>query len=430
MNGAESGPALPRYHALDALRAVMMLLGLVLHTSINYLPAIPESANWPYQDARTSLMFGWLIAFIHIFRMPVFFVVAGFFGAFVYGRRGARGFMRHRFARVGVPLLFAWPVLYAVLVGSAPYAQAFTAAPPPHPEIGIGAGLLHLWFLYHLLIFCVAAVLVDGGALRRAPAAWRERCLEAFDRLVHRGRGIIALAGASFLLLMPMESWHFDTASSLLPGAHVLAGYGVFFAFGWLLFLRRRLVEEFEARGWTYFGAGFVFHGVYLFLFDQGFPDPTNPEKALLAHPMYSSLHAAGLTDAAAAGTHAAAMAALALSIWLLIYGFLGLFLRYFGQPSAVWRYMADASYWMYLVHLPLAIWLPVLLGGQPLPVGLKFGLSLAGVTALTLSTYHYLVRSTFVGHWLNGRRHPRTLPWRSASAATEGAQTPGGNAA
>lgn len=424
MNGRDSTEALPRYHALDALRAVMMLLGLVLHTAISYLPAIPASANWPYQDARTSLVFAWLIAFIHIFRMPVFFVVAGFFGAVVHGKRGTAGFLRHRFARIGVPLLCAWPVLYAVLVGSAPYAQSFTAAPPPHPEIALGVDLLHLWFLYYLLLFCGIAALACR-ALRHAPAGWQERWRRAFDGLVERRWGIVVLGGISAPLLMPMESWHFDTASSPLPAPHVVAGYGVFFAFGWLLFQRRQLVEGFPARAWMYCGAGFAAHGVYLVLFDQGFPDPTNPDKVLLAHELYAPLHAAGLTDAAAAGTHVAAMAALALSIWLLIYGFVGLCLRYLGGPNAVWRYLSDASYWMYLVHLPLAVWLPVLLRNQPLPAALKFGLSLAGVTALTLISYHYFVRGTVIGWWLNGRREPRIVPWRSAEAGTEGAQTP-----
>ena len=410
---------------MDALRAVMMLLGLVLHTAVNYLPAIPESANWPYRDAQTSLVFGWLIAFIHIFRIPVFFAVAGFFGAFVYGRRGVRGFLRHRFARVGVPLLCAWPILYAVLVGSAPYAQAFTAAPPPHPEIAPGVDLLHLWFLYHLLILCCAAPLVAGVA-QRAPAFVRERSLRAFAGLVRRWWGFVLPAGVSALLLLPMESWHFDTDGGLFPSPHLLAGYGVFFGFGWLLFHRRELLERFEACAWRHFGAGFLCHGFYLVLFDQGYPDPTNPGKALLTHPMYESLHGAGLTEAAAAGTHALAMVFLALSVWLLLYGFLGLFLRHLGRPSPTWRYLADASYWMYLIHVPFSIWVPVLLAGQPLSAGLKYSVSLAIVTAITLITYHYLVRCTFIGAALNGRRHPRVAPWSTSVPAAGDAPTSG----
>ena len=405
-----------RWHSLDALRATMMLLGLVLHTAINYLPAIPENANWPYQDAATSLVLAWLIAFIHMFRMPTFFVVAGFFAAFVYQRRGPRAFLRHRLSRLGVPLLCAWPILYAVLVGSAPYAQAFTAAPPPHPEIAPGVDLLHLWFLYQLLAFCAAAVLL-APAVRRVPAHWRARFLDAFERQIDRPSGVAGLAAVSSLLLLPMETWHFDTASSLFPAPHVLGGYAVFFAFGWLV-STRPVIEGFRARAWTHFGAGFVFHGAYLFLFDQGYPDPTAPGKELLRHPMYAALHDAGLTDAAATGTHVLAIVCLALAVWLLVRGFLGLFLRYLERPSAGWRYVADASYWMYLVHLPLAVWLPVLLGRQPLPAELKFALALGGVAAVTLLTYHFLVRSTFIGASLNGRRYPRVAPWRTVPEA------------
>lgn len=34
-----SSPTFGRYHSLDALRATMMLLGLVLHTAICFSPA-------------------------------------------------------------------------------------------------------------------------------------------------------------------------------------------------------------------------------------------------------------------------------------------------------------------------------------------------------------------------------------------------------
>ena len=58
-------PQLSPYHSLDRLRAVMLLLGLVLHTAINYL------------DLQSSRFFEHLATFIHSFRMPVFFVISG-----------------------------------------------------------------------------------------------------------------------------------------------------------------------------------------------------------------------------------------------------------------------------------------------------------------------------------------------------------------
>lgn len=413
MPGIESRPALRRYHALDSLRATMMLLGLVLHTSVNYLPLIPDSANWPYQDERTSVAFGWLIAFIHIFRMPVFFMVAGFFAAYLFQTRGAKAFLRHRLSRIGLPLLCSWPVLYAVLVGSAPYAQIFTAAPPPHQEIAPGLSLLHLWFLYHLLLFCFCAVFV-APLVDRLPSKWREQFLDVFERMVPGASGIVVLSVVSSAMLMPMKTWHFDSATSMLPPPHVLGGYGLLFAFGWFVFMRRQMLEGFKSRAWTHFGAGFFFHGVYLFLFDQGYPNPMTPDKALLTSPMYAIFHDADLTAEAATATHVLAIASLALSVWFLTYGFFGLFLRYLGRPSNSWRYVADASYWMYIVHLPFAVWLPVLLADRPFPAGVKFGLALLGVAAICLVSYHYLVRSTFIGRGLNGRRYPRVAPWRA----------------
>jgi hypothetical protein len=40
-----------------------------------------------------------LVALIHAFRMPVFFIVAGFFAAMLVQRRGRSGLLKHRFRR-------------------------------------------------------------------------------------------------------------------------------------------------------------------------------------------------------------------------------------------------------------------------------------------------------------------------------------------
>ena len=67
-----------RYYAFDSLRAFMMLLGLVLHTALGYTTGSPSDMELPYQDVQTSRFFDGLVSFIHIFRMPTFFVMSGF----------------------------------------------------------------------------------------------------------------------------------------------------------------------------------------------------------------------------------------------------------------------------------------------------------------------------------------------------------------
>ena len=97
--------------------------------------------------------------------------------------------------------------------------------------------------------------------------------------------------------------------------------------------------------------------------------------------------------------------------MWLLTYGLFGLFLRYMSHPSPRWRYMADASYWIYIVHVPFVMLLPLLFANVPAPGIVKVALVVAMATGLILVSYRYLVRSTFIGEQLNGRRYPRAAP-------------------
>ena len=406
-------PQLPRYHSLDALRAIMMLLGLVLHTCVNYLPFIPDRANWPYQDAQASNFFGWLIVFIHSFRMPTFFVVAGFFAAFLCDARGIRAFLRHRLSRIGGPLVGGWLVLYPLLVAGMLYARGHTAASNPAP-LDLSPSLFHLWFLYHLLIFCSAGALLSF-LVRRIDVTLRERVLDLFQHIVHRRYGPVVFAALSCLPLYLMESWHYDDSSALVPPVRLLAVYGLFFTFGWLIYQRREVLPGFKPGAWKYVGAGLFFHAVFLFFYDQGFS--AIPGKPLMTLPLYDFFRARGLADAAAVGTHVVVTVALALMTWFLVYGFLGLFLRYLERPSRYVRYLADASYWMYIVHILPVVVLPTLFADWQVASGVKFSLVLGMTVVITLLTYHYFVRGTCIGARLNGRRYPRVAPWREVPA-------------
>jgi peptidoglycan/LPS O-acetylase OafA/YrhL len=78
-----------------------------------------------------------------------------------------------------------------------------------------------------------------------------------------------------------------------------------------------------------------------------------------------------------------------------------------------VLRYLSDSSYYIYLAHVPLLLFLQVAFATVPLHWTVKFPLILViGLTVLLMS-YHYLVRPTFVGELLNGRRYRRRKgPW------------------
>jgi hypothetical protein len=73
----------------------------------------------------------------------------------------------------------------------------------------------------------------------------------------------------------------------------------------------------------------------------------------------------------------------------------------------------------MYLVHIPIVWGLQASMLRWPVHWTIKFVLvvSIAGV--LLLASYHYLVRSTFVGKFLNGRKYERALPVVSATPST-----------
>ena len=66
-----------RYHDLDFVRAAAMLLGLLLHVCIFFMP--PEKYFWASGDYNGDVLNSQFLSFIHLFRMQLFFLLAGFF---------------------------------------------------------------------------------------------------------------------------------------------------------------------------------------------------------------------------------------------------------------------------------------------------------------------------------------------------------------
>lgn len=129
-----------RYHGLDLLRGVAMLLGLLFHANMVYLdPEIfyefgfAPGVNAPEVEDWIAILTIW----IHAWRMPLFFLLAGFFAVMIIERKGAANFLKDRTLRLGGVLVV--------------FVLFFNFALDQH-----WGQLDHLWFIWVLLIYCVA----------------------------------------------------------------------------------------------------------------------------------------------------------------------------------------------------------------------------------------------------------------------------------
>jgi len=97
-----------RYHDLDALRSCAMLLGIVIHGLLSFvpipLPMVPQDIN------QSPEIYGYIFNFIHGFRMQLFFLISGFFTAMLWRKQGLRSLLKHRAKRILVPLVIFVPL--------------------------------------------------------------------------------------------------------------------------------------------------------------------------------------------------------------------------------------------------------------------------------------------------------------------------------
>lgn len=376
-------PAAPlRLHALDSLRATMMWLGIVLHVAFLHV-AGPTALPW--RDERRTLVADMLVTFIHAFRMPVFFILAGFFVALLAQRLGALGMLRHRLRRLALPFAVFWPALW--------YASGFAALAflnrIVHGRWGLDASVvpahlaggapntMHLWFLWMLIWYCVATALVLR--LRgRWLAAGLQRAGRCLALLGSRWWGFVLLALPLAVIGTPHPGGFLPVTGSFLPPPPEWLHHGLFFAFGFALFAHQGELFAAYRRHWLALAVA----GLAFFLLAVG----------LLHRHAHAFLVAYAYNCAG----------------WLWSFAWIGLALRWLEARRGWLAWMAESAYWVYLVHMPLTLLFGAVLFGLPWPAGVKIVANIAATTAVCLGTYACVVRRGWIGVLLNGRRHPR----------------------
>ncbi|XAM01145.1 acyltransferase family protein [Phycisphaeraceae bacterium D3-23] len=412
----------PRFHGFDALRGGAMLLGIVLHAAITYMVRPMDGLLWPLEDQPTSYGFDVVFWWIHGWRIPLFFVMAGFFAAMLARRRGADGFIKHRVLRILIPVTAATltilPAMYYLwgwgwrVEGRATWNEVARVS---FEDAAIDTGYLgpaHLWFLNYLVVFAFAywgilkwrspRIASVGG-----PDEERKTAPTDSSRGLHSeiapGPGVRALYNSGlrpFVFALPTFAALYFFPGMYLDYHHILPRTGGQWVFE---------VVQIAYQGY------FFAVGVYLFRLHRDMAALTKWTGAYLVGSLaafgVAMVYARRYFEHVDSGGAFGALDRLGLAVgvslfcWLMVWGMVGLGLTVLARPRAWVRWLSDSAYWVYLVHLPLVGLGVMLLRDWPVSPWVKFSLIVAAAGVATLVSYRYLVRFTWLGRALNGPR-------------------------
>ncbi len=215
-----------RWHGLDLLRAFAMLLGLVIHACLPFTN--PEVNDWvpvAAYDVPEAHWLTWLTTmWIHVWRMPAFMLLGGFFAELMIRKRGPGVFLRDRLLRV-----FGGMVVFSLFFSLV---------------MNLDWGVLdYLWFLWILFLFSLIAALTHWLRLTGI--------FHRFDRLFAHPARLI-------WLILPITLVNYigriEGLISIIPHRiwdepfTALATYAVFFLLGQGLFHHQALLNRFQDR--------------------------------------------------------------------------------------------------------------------------------------------------------------------------------------
>jgi fucose 4-O-acetylase-like acetyltransferase len=382
-----SGPAMPggRRLDMDALRIGACLTQFVFHTG----KVFDTDPVYHVKNAVLSPAVNVITTFTHLWRMPLFFLIAGWATIVVLRRRTTRRFLRERVHRLVPPLLFGIivlcpPIKFVERLGeidnrpdghfvNEPFHFTFLEFLPRFFTRLSVFSWSHMWFLVYLLLFSLLLL-----PLLRRLSSGRDR-----------------LGGATWLVyapLLPLMAFEvvlrpiWGDFPNLYSDWANLAAYLTYFLIGAVLASEPRLEARLARDCWL---LGLIAAlGLVARLTGFG-PD-------WLRH------------------------LAAAVAAWGCVGFMVGAAHRWWRRDGPLVRYLSEATLPLYVLHHTPSVVLAFLIVGLPLSLWAKLALLFVGSILSTFALYHFCIRPWPAMRFLLGMR---TAPPPAATAAGVEAQ-------
>lgn len=250
-----------------------------------------------------------------------------------------------------------------------------------------------LWFLWFLWWFAVFFVILQWvfGSIR---SFWSQQPVEWSSLGLYSPVALLFWMLATMIPLYFMGTIGFifgpDTSVGLIPAPQVFAYYAIFFLFG----VGYYLADDTQSRlgsSWRWL----------------------LPLTMLVLFPIALEINLGkfGLRDQWITKGWVLPLSVLSQSVfaWCMSIACIGLFRSCVREQTPWIRYLSDSSYWLYVAHLPLVIVLQSKLAWTGGNAYLKLLIISVVSIGLLLLSYQLLVRNTWLGVFLNGRRESKS---------------------
>lgn len=167
-----------RLYFLDWLRILAVLMLIFFHTGLIF----SAQTNFHIKNQELSGAMEEILFFVHEWRLTLLFFISGVGTSFALGFRSKSMYMKERFRRLFIPLLFGILVIvppqiyferlqqgFAYDSFGSFYLESFSTGLYPYGNISWH----HLWFVAYLLIYSVLSIPIFN-TLRNRPVAWFE----------------------------------------------------------------------------------------------------------------------------------------------------------------------------------------------------------------------------------------------------------------
>ena len=349
-------PRESRRFDLDWLRVLAVLLLIPFHSALVF-NLDPNSIVY-LKDAVHSPVLSAAAGFVHVWHMPLLFFIAGASTWFALGFRTAGKYANERLLRLLVPFLFGLvvfipPMTYIHYLGRAnlpTFGQHLARFFTDFADLtGVRGGFTpaHLWFIMFLFVFSLAGLpvfLALRGDRGRRFIAWLG--------------GWVGQAGVLFLLVVPLA---LAAAPDILGDKNPLYYFAVFMA-GYLLTADERIQKAIERQAFVALALGVAAYVALQWLRAYRFA-PWSP---------------------AWVGTELTWQ----LARWTWLLAWLGLGRRFLNFANRALRYLSEACYPVYILHLPiltLVAWLVIRLQAN---VAVKYSLIVGLTVAAAFALY------------------------------------------